>query len=305
MATPALVSSFWLRVGIGILLWSALSQSWNIIGGYTGYLNFGHGAFFGIGAYATALGMNELDLPFLATLPLGGLLTSLLAIVIGYPTLRLRGAYFAIATWAFAEMVKQLALILPFTGGPHGIQVDTPLNDILVYYLMLAGFLITMLVSWYLLERAPFGQKLQAIRENEIAAESLGIDTTRIKIQAFALSAFFPGMLGGIYTYWISFIHPQSVLDASVTDQLIVMTLLGGLGSFWGPAMGASILWLINRVIWSYWGESPIYLVMLGLTVCLIVLYLPDGLVGLMQGRRGGRWRDNARYLLRRFGVET
>lgn len=303
LTVPPALPAFWLRVLTGIWLWAALSQSWNIIGGYTGYLNFGHGAFFGIGAYVTALGMNELGLPFAATLPLGGLLTTLLAAAIGIPTLRLRGPYFAIATWAFGEMVKQAALVLEFTGGPHGIQVDSPLNDTLVYYITFGAFLLTMAATWWLLERAPFGQKLQAIRENEMAAESLGIDTTRVKLQAFALSAFFPGVLGGIYTYWITFIHPQSVLDVSVTDQMVVMVLLGGLGTYWGPVLGAGILWLLNRVIWAYWGESVFYLVLLGLAVCAVVLYLPDGIVGLFEGRRGGRWRENARYLLRRLGV--
>lgn len=304
LTAPYLLPEFWLRVLIGICLWAGLAQSWNIIGGYTGYLNFGHGAFFGIGAYATALGMGRLGLPLAVTLVLGGLLTTAVALVIGMPTLRLRGPYFAIATWAFAEMVKQLALVLPFTGGAYGAQLVTPLNDPLVYYLMFGMLLVTMGTTWWLMERSGFGYRLRAIREHEVAAETLGIDTTIAKLQAFGLSAFFPGVFGGIYAYWISFVHPQSVLDALITDQMVVMVLLGGLGTFYGPLVGATILWLLNRVIWTYWGESVIYLTLLGLAVCLVVLYLPNGVVGLWEGpRRGGTWRNNLRQILGRLGV--
>lgn len=304
LAAPYALPEFWLRVLIGICLWAGLAQSWNIIGGYTGYLNFGHGAFFGIGAYATALGMTRLGLPLAVTLVLGGLLTMAVALVIGVPTLRLRGPYFAIATWAFAEMVKQLALVLPFTGGAYGAQIVTPLNDALVYYVMFGMLLVTMGTTWWLMERSAFGYRLRAIREHEVAAETLGIDTTTAKLHAFVLSAFFPGVFGGIYAYWISFVHPHSVLDALITDQMVVMVLLGGLGTFYGPLVGATVLWLLNRVIWTYWGDSVTYMTLLGLAVCLVVLYLPNGVVGLWEGRRGGgAWRDNLRHILGRLGV--
>lgn len=187
LAAPSLLPGFWLRVLIGIAMWAGLAQSWNIIGGYTGYLNFGHGAFFGMGAYVTAIGMTQLGLPLAVTLLLGGLLAAAAAVAIGIPTLRLKGAYFAIATWAFSEMVKQLALVLPVTGGAEGIRVPSPLNDTLVYYLMVGMLVLIMAGTWWLLERSAFGYRLRAIREHEVAAETLGIDTTLAKIQAFAL----------------------------------------------------------------------------------------------------------------------
>jgi branched-chain amino acid transport system permease protein len=284
---PWAVSSFWIRIATEMIMWAGLAQSWNIIGGYTGYLSFGHSAFFGLGAYATGILMTGLDWPFGIGLIVSGLLAALLAAAIGYPTLRLRGAYFAIATWAFGEMLRQVATVLEITGGAFGMRLPALLDLVYFYYVMLGVSGLTYLVTYLLLERWPFGYKLLAIREHEEAAEMVGVNTVAVKINAFALSAFFPGVLGGVYAYWLTYIHPDSVLGGAITDLMVVMVFLGGVGTFWGPLLGAFLVQLVNRFLWLAWGESTLYLVIIGAAICAVVLFIPDGLVGLLEGVRG------------------
>lgn len=286
---PHAVSTFWIRIGTGVLMWVALAQSWNIIGGYTGYLNFGHGAFFGVGAYFTGITMRYLAFPFVLAIVLAGVVASLLAALIGAPTLRLRGAYFAIATWAFAEAVRQLVIILDITGGSYGFRLPPLLNERFFYYVMMGLALFTMAVTYLVVERSRFGLSLRAIRDGESAAQSLGIDTTAQKLKAFALSAFFPGILGGVYAYWLTYIHPNNVLAPLISGQMVVMTMVGGVGTFWGPALGAVVIQLANRLIWLVWGESVIYLILLGAAIGGVVLFMPEGLVGLLRRIRAKR----------------
>jgi branched-chain amino acid transport system permease protein len=292
LLAPFALNPFWLRILTEILLWIGLAVSWNIIGGYTGYLNFGHGAFFGVGAYVTAIAMVHAGLPFGAGLLLGGLASAALAAFIGLPTLRLRGAYFAIATWAFAEMIRQVALLLEVTGGAFGMRVPGLLDPNFFYYVMWAAVAGTCAITYGLMERSRMGYKLRAIREQEEAAETLGVATTRLKLAAFALSATFPGVLGGIYGYWTTYIHPDSVLSGSVTDQIVVMALLGGLGTAVGPILGAVLLQAVSRFLWLQMEQSVLYIVFIGLVICVVVQLLPDGLVGfwarLRRPQRGG-----------------
>lgn len=281
LLAPFALNPFWLRILTEILLWVGLAVSWNIIGGYTGYLNFGHGAFFGVGAYATAIAMVHGGLPFGVGLLLGGLASAAVAAFIGLPTLRLRGAYFAIATWAFAEMIRQVALLLEVTGGAFGMRVPGLLDPNFFYYVMWAAVAGTCGITFALMERSRMGYKLRAIREQEEAAETLGVATTRLKVAAFVLSATFPGVLGGIYGYWTTYIHPDSVLAGSVTDQMVVMVLLGGLGTAVGPILGAVLLQAVSRFLWLQTEQSVLYIIFIGLVICAVVQLLPDGLVGL------------------------
>ncbi|WP_021029130.1 branched-chain amino acid ABC transporter permease [Litchfieldella anticariensis] len=287
---PGFVDPYSLRIVTGVLMWAGLACAWNIVGGYAGYISFGHSAFFGIGAYVTGILMQrDLGIPFLATLPLGILVAVGVAAAIGGPTMRLRGAYFAIATWAFAEMLMQVAIILDITGGTAGLSLPAYLNEFFFYYTMLVVALLAYLGTWYLLERTRFGFRLKALRDHEPAAEAMGIHTTLVKVQAFALSAGITSLFGSIYAYWVTFIDPRSVMGPEITDQMVVMVLLGGLGTVWGPALGATVLWLINRYIWSELGDTTIYLPILGLIIAMIVLFLPNGLISLLPGgRRGG-----------------
>jgi branched-chain amino acid transport system permease protein len=144
------VSTFWVRILTGLFMWIGLAMSWNIVGGYTGYINFGHGAFFGIGAYVTGLmllGRLGIRFPFFPALILGALSAAVVAAIIGLPTLRLRGAYFAIATWAFAEGIRQLALVLGITGGAFGINLPPVLNERFFFMVMLVMALLTFILT--------------------------------------------------------------------------------------------------------------------------------------------------------------
>lgn len=286
---PALFDPYSLRIATGVLMWAGLACAWNVTGGYAGYISFGHSAFFGIGAYVTAMLMQrEIGLPFLATLPVGIALAIVVAVVIGGPTMRLRGAYFAIATWAFAEMLMQLVTVLDVTGGAAGLSLPTYLNEFFFYYTMLAAAAASFLGVWYVIEYTRFGYRLKALRDHEPAAEAMGIHTTRVKVQAFALSAAITALFGSIYAYWVTFIDPRSVMGPEITDQMVVMALLGGLGTIWGPGIGAAVLWTTNRYIWSSFGDTVVYLPVLGLIIALVVLFLPNGLISLLPGGRRG-----------------
>ena len=285
---PFVLSSFQLRILTGVMMWVGLALSWNMLGGYMGYISFGHGASFGVGAYVTGLFMSKLDMPFFAALIVAGVATYIFAAVVGYPTLRLSGSYFAIGTWAFAEMIRQLVLVINVTGGPDGLRLPAVLNENFFYFVMLGLAILVFLVSYFLFEKSDFGLKVRAVREEETAAKTLGLNIISIKNQVFALSSMLAGLVGGAYAYWITYIHPDSVLGPQIADQMVIMVLLGGIGTLFGPVVGAIVLYLANRVMWVAWGDSSVYLIILGLAICLVILFLPEGLISLLKPKDGG-----------------
>ncbi len=282
--------AFVLRIVTECFMWIGMAITWDVMAGYTGYLNFGHGAFFGVGAYVTAILMMKFGWPFAATLPVAGLVAGIAAVIAGLPTLRLKGAYFAIATWALALAVQQVALVLDITGGPDGMRLPPFLHPNFFYFLMLAMVAITFIVLWFLLERAPFGLKLKAIREDESGAMALGLNPAQIKTRAFVLSAVPAGVFGGIYAYWITFIDPASVLADIITDQAMVMAVFGGLGTLIGPVIGAVLVYSFKTYFWAYLADYQVlYLVILGGMIALTVVFLPNGLWGTLTGYTGGK----------------
>lgn len=284
---PFWAGDYWTRIWTGVAMWAGLAASWNIIGGYAGYISFGQSAFFGIGAYATAILMQAgTDWNFFATLPVGAVIAALFALIVGWPTLKLRGAYFAIATWALAEALQQLATVLDITGGSFGLSTPGNPSTFFFYYAMLIAAVIVYFLVWLLFERSRFGNRVKAVRDHEAAAQSLGINTTAVKQQAFMLSAAIPAVFGGIFAYWITFINPVSALGGDITDQMVVMALVGGLGHPWGPAFGAAVLYLISTWLNAAFGSTTIYIAIVGVLVALIVLFLPDGIVGLLPQTR-------------------
>lgn len=287
LTMPFWAGSYNLRLATNVLLWVGLALSWNVVCGYAGYISFGHIAFFGIGAYVTAILMQpSVGWNFFATLPVGAVVAAVIALVVGFPTLRLRGAYFAIATWAMAEGVRELATVASITGGSGGLVLPVKSDDTFFYWCMLAATAGAYLVCFLLLERSRFGYKVKAVRDNEPAARAQGINANLVKNQAFILSAVIPAVLGGINAYWITFINPDSSLNTILTDQLVVMVLVGGLGHIWGPVIGGTVLYLAQQQFVVLFGDSTAYIVLVGALVVLVVLFLPDGLVSLLPGSR-------------------
>lgn len=290
ISLPFWAGPYWIRIATGMAMWAGLALSWNVICGYAGYISFGHVAFFGIGAYSTAILMQpEYGWNFFATLPVGALVAGGLAAIIGWPVLRLRGAYFAIGTWALGEAIREFATVVPITGGSYGLSVPPNLNPLFFYFVMLGATALAYVICIFLLEYSRFGYRVKAVRDSEVAARMQGINADRVKIEAFVLSAVIPAILGGINAYWITFINPNSVLNTILTDQMVVMVLLGGLGHAWGPALGACVLYFVNQEFAAQFGGTTWYLVFIGILVMTVVLVLPDGLVSLLPGSRKRR----------------
>jgi branched-chain amino acid transport system permease protein len=285
-----MTDAFLLRLFTEALMWIGLAITWDLMAGYIGYLNFGHGAFFGVGAYTTALLITRAGWPFWPAIALGGMAAGSMALVTGWPTLRLRGAYFAIGTWALNRALMQLALVLEVTGGPDGMRLPPFLNPPFFAYVMLGVVGATFLVLWLLLEQAPFGLKLKAIREDESGSLAIGLNPAKLKLQAFVLSGVPTGIIGGIYAYWITFIDPSSTLGDLITDQAVVMAIFGGLGTLIGPVIGAVLFFSFKTYFWAYLSDYQVlYLIILGLAIAATVFFLPDGFWGTVAKRQEGR----------------
>ncbi|TWJ32631.1 branched-chain amino acid ABC transporter permease [Geobacter argillaceus] len=294
LAVPTVIhDTFVLRVLTEGIMWIGLAIAFDVIAGYTGYLNFGHGAFFGLGAYTVAILMMRANWPFALALLAGGGVAGIGAVIAGLPTLRLKGPYFAIATWALSRAIQQLALMMEITGGPDGMRLNAFLNPRFFYYLMFGVVAGTFIILWYLLERAPFGLKLKAIREDEQGAMALGLNPTKLKMQSFVLSSLPTGILGGIYAYWITFIDPASTLGDLVSDQALVMVVFGGMGTLIGPVIGAIVIFAFKTVFWAYLSEYQVlYLIILGALIALSVVFMPNGVWGTFMGSKRGKQQN-------------
>jgi branched-chain amino acid transport system permease protein len=286
MAPLAGFSGYFIRLLATIFLWIGKTGCWNIISGYTGYIDFGAVGYYGIGSYVTALLMSKGHVPFLASILISGLVSALIALPIGIPTLRLRGAYFGIATLAFAEAMKQIILEFDKTAGvnffegPHGITLPIgPKNE--VFYYIGFGVMVVVIGIAYWIKRSKFGYALRAIHEAEHAAELSGVDTLRAKVEAYVIGAFFLGLIGGIEAYWLTYINPHMVFDVFLTIQMVVMSLLGGIGTVFGPVIGASFLTVIFELLHRDFPYT--YTIIIGFIIVVVVLLMPKGIVGTLK----------------------
>jgi branched-chain amino acid transport system permease protein len=266
---------------------AVLASSWNILAGVCGYFSFGNVVFFGLGAYTTAVLTSALSVPFAITILPGGLVAAAFAIATGFPLLRLRGHYFAIATLGINLGMREVITNLEWTGGGKGIWLQLPDMGpkqfaLLIFYLM-AALLAVTIATFITLLRSRAGYAMRAIRGNEASAAVLGIDTTFYKVLAFAISAFFSGVTGSIYVYWLTYIDPSQAFDMTLNIQFVMAGLLGGLGTIVGPILGAVVLQLLSELIWSHFLE--IHLGVLGLVIIGVVLFLPNGLSAFFQNR--------------------
>ncbi len=262
-----------------------LASNWNLTGGFTGYIDFGHAVFFGIGAYGTGVLMNKLGWPFWPALLIGAVAAAIFAVMIGSATLRLKGPYFSIAMLGTFVAVREIVRIVkPLTGGGEGLTLPPYLNRPLFYYLTLILALIVVGLMWWI-RRTEFGASLIAIREDEVGAEMRGINTTLHKITAFWIAAFLTGLVGGMWAVQNSFIEPDVVFFESRTVELVMMTMLGGLGTVVGPVIGAATIYWLRDVLWANFLQF--HLIAQGLLLIIIVLFVPEGIMGTLGDRSG------------------
>jgi len=275
---PAYFLSFIFKV----FLYVILAESWNLIGGFTGYLSFGHVAFFGIGVYTSSMLFQHLGLtPFIGAVP-AGVFASLVAWVIGYPCLRLRGPYFAVVTLCFVFIVDLVVKNLSFLGGSEGIHLKLlPMGIQLsrsIFYEIFFGLAFATAFVARKVQNDKFGLGLAAIREDEDVAQTLRIHTANLKIKAFVLSSFFPGVAGGIYAYYISYVHPDIVFDINISILIVLMALFGGGSSWMGPLIGAVVLSMINEFL-SLFVQPEFARIIYGMLFMAVIIFMPDGIV--------------------------
>lgn len=289
-AYPVVVSNSYLRyVGVLAVMYMALSSSWNLMGGFTGYISLGHVAFFGVGAYAAGLLVLRLDLPNVPAVLLAGLIVGALGTAIGYVALRVRGSSFVIVTIALVYIGGLLVQgWRGFTGGSMGLTVPSGFDGARVdlhrfYHWQFTVLLLVVLSLWWFIDRSKFGMGLKAVREDEDKAQSLGVPTTGFKLVAFTLSAAFTGIGGGLYSSWFGFLDPIFAFQILISSQIVLMALLGGMRSLWGPVLGAVILIPSTEYFLVRFGETQLHLVATGLLLGVVVLLMPDGIIPMVQ----------------------
>jgi ABC-type branched-subunit amino acid transport system permease subunit len=271
-------------LGFNTLMFATMAISWNIMGGYTGYKSLGHSAFYGLGAYLVAIAHNQLGWNPLWSAPLMAVVVTLVAVLLGWIMLRTSGSAFVIATIAMLLIFRLLALNLKdITKGAPGLSQPLPpwtpeFSRMPFYYYMLFWLIVALLVSAYI-RRSRFGLGLLAIRDDEGKAEMVGVNTTLYKVIAFGISAYFVGISGGIWSYFTTHISPIFAFDIIVGVEMILMTMLGGLGTLWGPVLGAFIFIPASDLILFQFGSSTIHLAILGGLMTLILLFLPRGIL--------------------------
>ncbi len=280
---PAVASGYGLRFMLQLFMWVTLAQSWNVVSGLTGYVSFGHVAFFGVGAYATGILVARQGWHWIAASLGGGMTAVVLALVIGYPCLRLRGPYFAIAMLGLNEVMRVVVSYFEgLTGGSLGLSLPTLRASVALYYAMgLAAVAVTAVI--YAIITSRFGLRLMTIREDEVAAEVVGVDTARYKLYAFLLSAFWPGVVGGFFARDQGYIDPTAVFPLLYTITMIVMVLFGGKGTVWGPVLGAASLFVLQELVWARF--LYLHQFLFGAIIVVVVLFMPRGILGMLQQR--------------------
>jgi branched-chain amino acid transport system permease protein len=281
-AIPIVIDSPYLaQILILIMIYATVGLAWNILGGYAGQLSLGHAAYFGVGAYTLALVTTTLKISSWVGLALAPLVAMIFALVIGGVCFRLRGPYFTLATIAMAEVLKLIALNLRgLTNGAVGIVVPPifpGISKIPYYYLILAIVLISLSATQWI-AHSKLGYYLQAIREDEDAAESIGIDTTKYKLIALLISAAFTGLAGAFFASYIFFIDPDTVFSVGRSVEFVLYAIIGGLGTVAGPVIGAVTLGVASEIFRNVFKQA--HLLIYGVLLVLVILFVPDGILG-------------------------
>jgi branched-chain amino acid transport system permease protein len=282
-------NAYFYFAGYVVLQYIVLATAWNILGGYTGYVNFGIPAFIAMGAYSTVVLHKLTNLPLIAMMLIGGIVSGLVGVGTGYLTLRLRGTFFSIATLAMAVVMQTMVTNWAFVGGSRGAYIIRPatvpylgINYVEYLFLMMLGLCVLSVGVARAIEKSRLGYGFATIRDDELAAEASGVPTLRLKLIACALSGGFMGMAGAPLPYYVTYLDPVSAFSLSYAVNTIAMPLIGGTSSWLGPILGAILLGTLQQVatvtISSAWS-----LLIVGVMLVVFVVAAPKGIIGWFQ----------------------
>jgi branched-chain amino acid transport system permease protein len=280
-AMPFIADNYFVKLATFIAMYSALALSWNFIGGFTGYPSFATAAFIGLGSYAGAILQNA-GINLIAAWLFASIITIIFAAFLGFAILRVKGHYFAVGSIAVVEVLRLITSSwASFTGGGDGLNVKImeggpDFAGRVFLYAMLAVMLLAFLTTLWV-DRSKFGFGLKAIKQNEDAADMVGINVTIYKIAAFSLSAVFCGTVGAIYASWIGYIAPADAFSILTTLKVPVMVMLGGEGTVFGPVLGALVFVILEESVWAHFLEAN--QAILGLIIVFLIFFLPGGIL--------------------------
>ncbi len=281
--------NYWIHMALYVLMYITMASSWNIIGGYAGYVSLGHNVFFAVGAYFAGMMFAELGIsPFIMT-PIAGLVAFLVGLLVGLISLRTRGPAFIITTIAMTLLASLLFDKWEAAGGANGLSlalIDLPARTAKLpfYYGMLILAIGSISLS-YMIRHSKFGLGLRAISQDEVKAESSGIPTSEYKILAFATSALFVGMAGAMWGYYLTYLRPSLFLNITLAATLVLMVILGGKGTVAGPVIGAILLVSVNEFFVAQLGATSLNIVATGVLMMVVLLFFPAGVVGTLLER--------------------
>jgi len=291
IALPLAASEYVIYVMVLAFLFAALTASYDLLLGYTGQLSFAQGAFYGIGAYTSALLTLRTGMPFWAALPVTGAFVFLLAAGVGYPALKLRGAYFAVTTFFFAHFVYLVFLnSVALTGGPLGLGGIRPpeaiplpgvgtvsFASLRAYYYLVGIFFFAVIIFLHFLVRSRLGRLFVSIREDEVLAESIGVNTAACKVLSFSISAALAGLAGSLFAHFFRLLHP-STFAWMTSEMVVIMTLVGGAGTLFGPVLGAGIVTFILELMRF---APELRFIVWAVALIAVLVFEPRGLAGI------------------------
>jgi len=294
LALPLVIKSpTWLHIIVLVFFYAYLTSSWNMVGGFAGVLPLGHAAFLGVGAYTSTILFLQYGISPWIGMVVGGILAMAVGLLIGWPTLKMRGAYFALATIAFAEglrvMVENLDTLGPFKiNGPRGLQIpplDTGFSNFMFsskepyYYIILTMLVLVLALTWFI-SRSKLGYYLNAGGEEPEAAMALGVNVSKAKMAAMAMSCFLTALAGTFYAQFSLFIHPKSIISLDISFEIAFIALIGGRGSIAGPVLGALLLRPVSDLSRIYFGDTlpGMHLIIYGVVLILVMIYQPRGI---------------------------
>ena len=288
---PLFLDNYALGIFVMIFFWAYVGQSWNVLTGYTGHISLGHALYVGIGAYATTFLAQTFGLtPWIGML-VGGFIAVAIALFLGFLGFRfgLRGVYFVIMTIAFAELTRLVISHIEALGSFTGIFLDFnpsfynfQFRGNIPYYYIALGFMVTSLIAVRILEVSKVGRFIVAIREDEEAAQALGVNTFKYNMIAIAISAFMTSLAGAFYANYIFYLHPNTLFGMSMSIELILRPIIGGLGTLFGPVIGSIILTPLSEISRAYFakgGLEGLHLILYGVLAILVVLFMPKGII--------------------------